>query len=127
MRSFVAEPMQYGRMFLLGDAAHIVPPTGAKGLNTAASDVYTLYTIMSKVYAEGKTELIDRYSKICLRRIWNAERFSWWMSNILHQYEATSEFEKKMHASDLRYHLQSDGGRKIIAEQYVDLPYEKVE
>jgi len=127
MRSFVAEPMQHGRLFLLGDAAHIVPPTGAKGLNTAASDVHTLYRILSKVYAEGKTNLIERYSEICLRRIWNAVRFSWWMSNILHRFEDTPRFDQKMYASELQYYLQSEAGRKIIAEQYVGLPFENIE
>jgi len=127
MRSFVVEPMQYGRLFLLGDAAHIVPPTGAKGLNTAASDVYTLYKILSKVYAGHDPKLIERYSEICLRRIWNAERFSWWMSNILHRFEDTPEFDQKMYASELQYYLQSEAGRRIIAEQYVGLPFESVE
>lgn len=127
MRSFVAEPMRYGRLFLLGDAAHIVPPTGAKGLNTAASDVYTLYSILTKVYGEGKTELIDKYSDICLRRIWNAERFSWWMSTMLHTFENTSAFERKLQESEINYYLHSEAGRKIIAEQYVGLPYESIE
>jgi len=127
MRSFVAEPMQYGRLFLLGDAAHIVPPTGAKGLNTAASDVYTLYSILTKVYGEGKIELLKKYSEICLRRIWNGERFSWWMSNMLHKFEGTSEFDEKMHTSEIEYYLTSEAGRRIIAEQYVGLPYDNVE
>ncbi len=127
MRSFVVEPMQYGRLFLLGDAAHIVPPTGAKGLNTAASDVYTLNSILRKVYSEGETNLLEKYSEICLRRIWNAERFSWWMSNVLHTFEETPEFESRMHTSEIHYYLKSEAGRKIIAEQYVGLPYETVE
>ncbi|NOZ66815.1 MAG: 4-hydroxybenzoate 3-monooxygenase [Alphaproteobacteria bacterium] len=131
MRSFVAEPMQYGRLFLLGDAAHIVPPTGAKGLNTAASDVYTLYTILTKVYGakahgEDKTELIEKYSEICLRRIWNGERFSWWMSNMLHKFEETSDFEDKMYTSEIDYYLSSEAGRRVIAEQYVGLPFEEI-
>lgn len=126
MRSFVTEPMQYGRLFLLGDAAHIVPPTGAKGLNTAASDVYTLYTILTKVYREGKTELIEKYSDICLRRIWHGERFSWWMSNMLHKFGETSDFEAKMYESEIEYFLRSDTGRKVIAEQYVGLPYDEI-
>ncbi len=126
MRSFVAEPMQYGRLFLLGDAAHIVPPTGAKGLNTAASDVYTLYTILTKVYGEGKTELVEKYSEICLRRIWNGERFSWWMSNMLHTFEETSDFEDKMYTSEIDYYLSSEAGKRVIAEQYVGLPFEEI-
>jgi p-hydroxybenzoate 3-monooxygenase len=127
LRSFVVEPMQYGRLFLLGDAAHIVPPIGAKGLNTAGSDVYTLNTILHRVYAEGRTDLIEQYSEICLRRVWHAVRFSWWMSNMLHKFEKTPEFDQRMHNSDLRYHLQSEAGRKIIAEQFVGLPYEAIE
>lgn len=127
MRSFVAEPMQYGKLFLLGDAAHIVPPTGAKGLNTAASDVYTLYTILTRVYGEGRTDLLEKYSEICLRRIWNGQRFSWWMSNMLHDFEETSAFEANIHTSDIEYHLQSEAGRRVIAEQYVGLPFEKIE
>ena len=86
LRSFVVEPMQYGRLFLLGDAAHIVPPTGAKGLNLAASDVSTLFRIMLKVYREGRVDLLEKYSAICLRRVWKAERFSWWMTSMLHQF-----------------------------------------
>jgi len=126
MRSFVAEPMQYGRLFLLGDAAHIVPPTGAKGLNTAASDVYTMNEIMGRVYRGGDTAILEKYSEICLRRIWNAERFSWWMSNMLHRFAETHPFEERMHVSDIHYYLQSEAGRRVIAEQYVGLPFEKV-
>ncbi len=127
MRSFVVEPMQYGRLFLLGDAAHIVPPTGAKGLNTAASDVFTLYNILTKVFGEGRTELIEKYSEICLRRVWNGERFSWWMSNMMHKFEDTSEFNEKMYASEIEYYLSSDVGKRVIAEQYVGLPYDDIE
>lgn len=126
MRSFVVEPMQYGRLFLLGDAAHIVPPTGAKGLNTAASDVSTLYKILTRVYGEGRTELIEKYSEICLRRVWNGERFSWWMSNMLHKFEDTSEFNEKMYASEIEYYLSSEAGKRVIAEQYVGLPYDDI-
>jgi len=127
MRSFVVEPMQYGRLFLLGDAAHIVPPTGAKGLNTAAGDVHTLYSILTQVYTEGRTELTEQYSKTCLRRVWDGERFSWWMSNLLHKFKGTSEFEQKMHKSELDYYLRTETGQKIIAEQYVGLPYDEIE
>jgi p-hydroxybenzoate 3-monooxygenase len=131
LRSFVAEPMQYGNLFLLGDAAHIVPPTGAKGLNSAAGDVYTFYTILTKVYSEGslegKTRLLERYSEICLRRVWNSQRFSWWMSNMLHNFEATSSFEANIRQSEIEYHLRSESGRRIIAEQYVGLPFENIE
>lgn len=127
LRSFVTEPMQYGNLFLLGDAAHIVPPTGAKGLNAAASDVNNLYRILTKVYNDGRVDLLDKYSEICLRRVWDAERFSWWMSNLLHTFEGTSEFERKIHTSELEYYLRSVVGKKVIAEQYVGLPYVKID
>lgn len=126
MRSFVAEPMQYGRLFLLGDAAHIVPPTGAKGLNTAASDVQALYSILTRVYKEGREDLIEKYSQTCLRRVWNGQRFSWWMTNMLHKFEGTPAFEEKIHTSELEYYLNTEEGRRIIAEQYVGLPYDEL-
>ena len=127
LRSFVVEPMQYGRLFLLGDAAHIVPPTGAKGLNLAASDVNTLYRILLKVYAEGRTELLEQYSAICLRRIWKAERFSWWMTSLLHRFPETDAFGRRMQQTELDYYVGSEAGRKTIAENYVGLPYESIE
>lgn len=130
LRSFVCEPMQYGRLFLVGDAAHIVPPTGAKGLNSAASDVATLYKIMQRVYQQGDQDCITQYSPIALRRVWHAERFSWWMSNMLHNYRdmelsdmKTGTFSRFMD-SELDYYLSSELGRTVIAEQYVGLPYE---
>jgi len=126
LRSFVAEPMQFGRMFLVGDAAHIVPPTGAKGLNLAASDVYTLYNILRKRYHEGRTDLIARYSEICLRRIWKAERFSWWMTSILHKF-SDDPFNQRIQEAELDYFTSSEAGRTNIAENYVGLPYEPVE
>src|SRR5699024_10713048 len=92
LRSFVVEPMQYGNLFLLGDAAHIVPPTGAKGLNLAASDVNTMFRILCKVYQEGRTDLLEKYSEVCLRRIWKAERFSWWMTSMLHDFPENDAF-----------------------------------
>jgi len=133
LRSFVCEPMQYGRMFLVGDAAHIVPPTGAKGLNLAASDVATLYKIMTRVYETGDNSCIEQYSDIALRRVWNGERFSWWMSNMLHDFGAEvgnngldgQTFSRFME-SELNYYLNSENGRKVIAEQYVGLPYEEL-
>ena len=127
LRSFVVEPMQYGRLFLLGDAAHIVPPTGAKGLNLAASDVSTLYRILLKVYREGRTDLLERYSAICLRRIWKAERFSWWMTSMLHRFPDTDAFSRRMQETELDYFVSSEAGRRTIAENYVGLPYEPIE
>jgi p-hydroxybenzoate 3-monooxygenase len=127
LRSFVVEPMQYGRLFLLGDAAHIVPPTGAKGLNLAASDVSTLYRILLKVYGEGRTDLLEKYSEICLRRVWKAERFSWWMTSMLHRFPDTDAFSQRMQQTELDYFVSSEAGRKTIAENYVGLPYETIE
>ncbi|WP_172832102.1 4-hydroxybenzoate 3-monooxygenase [Pseudomonas mucidolens] len=127
LRSFVVEPMQYGRLFLLGDAAHIVPPTGAKGLNLAASDVSTLFNILLKVYREGRVDLLERYSSICLRRVWKAERFSWWMTSMLHQFPQADGFSQRIAESELAYFLDSEAGRKTIAENYVGLPYEAIE
>lgn len=127
LRSFVVEPMQYGRLFLLGDAAHIVPPTGAKGLNLAASDVNTLYRILLKVYHEGRSELTERYSEICLRRVWKAERFSWWMTSMLHRFGDSDPFSERLQQTELDYFVSSEAGRRTIAENYVGLPFEGVE
>ncbi len=125
LRSFVAEPMQFGRMYLVGDAAHIVPPTGAKGLNLAASDVYTLYHIMRKRYKEGRLDLLEKYSEICLRRVWKAERFSWWMTSILHKF-SNDPFNQRIQEAELNYYTSSVAGRTTIAENYVGLPYEVI-
>ncbi|WP_409498433.1 4-hydroxybenzoate 3-monooxygenase [Pseudomonas fragi] len=127
LRSFVVEPMQYGRLFLLGDAAHIVPPTGAKGLNLAASDVSTLFNMLCKVYTEGRTDLLERYSEVCLRRIWKAERFSWWMTSMLHRFPESDGFSQRIADSELAYFVDSEAGRTTIAENYVGLPYEAIE
>ncbi|WP_407071395.1 4-hydroxybenzoate 3-monooxygenase [Pseudomonas paralactis] len=127
LRSFVVEPMQYGRLFLLGDAAHIVPPTGAKGLNLAASDVSTLFRILLKVYREGRLDLLQQYSAICLRRVWKAERFSWWMTSMLHEFPQADAFSRRIAESELDYFIHSDAGRKTIAENYVGLAYEPIE
>jgi p-hydroxybenzoate 3-monooxygenase len=113
-------------MFLVGDAAHIVPPTGAKGLNLAASDVYTLYHAMIGAYHDGKPELLDKYSDIALRRIWKAERFSWWMTSMLHKFDDNT-FNQRMQQAELDYFTGSQAGLTVIAENYVGLPYEKVE
>ncbi|ALI06230.1 MULTISPECIES: 4-hydroxybenzoate 3-monooxygenase [Pseudomonas] len=126
LRSFVVEPMQYGRMFLVGDAAHIVPPTGAKGLNLAASDVSTLFNILLKVYRDGRVDLLEQYSAICLRRVWKAERFSWWMTSMLHRFDDDA-FNQRISEAELEYFLDSEAGRKTIAENYVGLPYEAIE
>jgi p-hydroxybenzoate 3-monooxygenase len=125
LRSFVVEPMQFGRMFLVGDAAHIVPPTGAKGLNLAASDVATLYRMLHKTYAEGRSDLLQRYSEVCLRRIWKAERFSWWMTSLLHKL-SDDPFSQRIQQAELEYYTGSLAGRTTIAENYVGLPYEEI-
>lgn len=127
LRSFVVEPMQYGHLFLVGDAAHIVPPTGAKGLNLAASDVSTLFRILRKVYQDGRTDLLARYSEVCLRRIWKAERFSWWMTSILHKFPESDGFTQRIQDTELAYFVGSRAGRTTIAENYVGLPYEPIE
>lgn len=133
LRSFVCEPLQYGRLFLVGDAGHIVPPTGAKGLNLAASDVATLYKIFCRVYQQQDAECINQYSAIALRRVWHGERFSWWMSNMLHQYSDAdlegmpSHTFSRFMESELDYYLHSDEGLKVIANQYVGLPYENLQ
>jgi len=127
LRSFVVEPMQYGKMFLVGDAAHIVPPTGAKGLNLAASDVSTLFNILLKVYREGRLDLLEKYSEVCLRRVWKAERFSWWMTSMLHRFDDQDAFSQRITESELAYFVDSEAGRKTIAENYVGLPYEAIE
>ncbi|MDR5859173.1 4-hydroxybenzoate 3-monooxygenase [Halomonas eurihalina] len=127
LRSFVVEPMQYGRLFLVGDAAHIVPPTGAKGLNLAASDVNSLYRLLVKVYHEGRTDLIPNYSRTCLKRIWKAERFSWWMTSMLHKFSDEEDFGSRMQQAELDYVTGSEAGLTTIAENYVGLPYEPLE
>ena len=128
LRSSVVEPMQYGKLFLVGDAAHIVPPTGAKGLNLAASDVHYLYRILVKVYQEGRTDLLEKYSELALRRVWKGERFSWFMTNLLHDFgEHKDAWDQKMQQADREYYFNSHAGLVNIAENYVGLPYETVE
>ncbi len=126
LRSFVAEPMKFGRLFLVGDAAHIVPPTGAKGLNLASSDVHTLYHALRRTYHEGRADLLEKYSEICLRRIWKAERFSWWMTSVLHKFDDDG-FNQRIQQAELAYYTSTEAGRTTIAENYVGLPYEPVE
>ena len=125
LRSFVVEPMQFGRLFLAGDAAHIVPPTGAKGLNLAASDVATLHSMFRGIYKEGR-DLSERYSATCLRRIWKAERFSWWMTRMLHKLDG-EPIDERLIEAELDYFLRTETGRKTIAENYVGLPFERLE
>lgn len=124
LRSFVTEPMRFGKLFLAGDAAHIVPPTGAKGLNLAASDIAYLSSALVEYYAEGSEQGINEYSEKCLQRVWKAERFSWWMTHLLHRFETESEFDHKIKQAELSYVLGSIAGRTTLAENYVGLPYE---
>jgi p-hydroxybenzoate 3-monooxygenase len=123
LRSFVAEPMRFGRLFLAGDAAHIVPPTGAKGLNLAASDVHYLSTALIEFYASGRTDALDAYSARALRRVWHAERFSWWMTNLLHRFPEHGPFGEKVQAAELQYLVGSRAAMTALAENYVGLPY----
>ncbi|WP_252059828.1 4-hydroxybenzoate 3-monooxygenase [Acinetobacter sp. AHP123] len=124
LRSFVTEPMRFGKLFLAGDAAHIVPPTGAKGLNLAASDIAYLSSALVEYYVEGSEQGIDEYSEKCLQRVWKAERFSWWMTHLLHRFETESEFDHKIKQAELSYVLGSIAGKTTLAENYVGLPYE---
>ena len=123
LRSFVTEPMQWGRLFLCGDAAHIVPPTGAKGLNTAASDVHYLYNGLRQYYETGDPAGIDSYSQKALARVWKAERFSWWFSSLMHRYPDQSEFDLKMQVAELEFLRSNEAAQKAMAENYVGLPY----
>lgn len=123
LRSFVCEPMRWGRLFLCGDAAHIVPPTGAKGLNTAASDVHYLYHALLQFYHHSDHEGIDRYSERALARVWKAERFSWWMTNLLHRFPEQGEFDIKMQQAEFSFLQASEAAQKVLAENYVGLPY----
>ena len=123
LRSFVCEPMRWGRMFLCGDAAHIVPPTGAKGLNTAASDVHYLYHGMVAHYQDGESEGLDRYSETALERIWKTQRFSWSMTNLLHRFPEQSEFDLHVQAAELAFLSENEAAQRALAENYVGLPY----
>ncbi len=124
MRSFVAEPMRHGRLFLAGDSAHIVPPTGAKGLNLAASDVLVLARALKAFFEQGRTEWLDSYSEVCLRRVWKAQRFSWWMTSTLHRAPDESAFDHQRQIADLDYLTNSRAAMTSLAEQYVGLPAE---
>ena len=122
MRSFVTEPMQCGRLYLAGDAAHIVPPTGAKGLNLAAADVAVLTRGIAAFYGDGGTDALDEYSARCLRRIWKVQRFSWWMTTLLHRFFDHTPFEQQMQAAELDYVFSSRAASLALAENYVGLP-----
>lgn len=126
MRSFVAAPMRHGRLFLAGDAAHIVPPTGAKGLNLAVADVRVLARALAEYYAHGRTDLIDRYSEVCLRRVWKSQRFSWWMTSMLHRFDDQSAFEREVQRAELDYITGSRAAMTALAENYVGLPFEEL-
>jgi p-hydroxybenzoate 3-monooxygenase len=124
MRSFVIEPMQFGRLFLAGDAAHIVPPTGAKGLNLAISDVRVLSRAVEAFYKSGRQDLLDQYSATCLRRIWKVQRFSWWMTSMLHLFPGHDGFDHRRQVAELDYVTSSRAGMMSLAENYVGLPLE---
>ena len=124
LRSFVAEPLRFGRLFLAGDAAHIVPPTGAKGLNLAAADVGYLSRALEVFYRERSPSALDRYSDLCLRRVWKAERFSWWFTSLMHRFPDTGEFGQKIQEAELDYLVHSPAASTSLAENYVGLPLE---
>ena len=122
MRSFVVEPMQHGCLFLAGDSAHIVPPTGAKGMNLAFADVVTLSRALEGFYKSKRDDRLESYSATCLRRVWYAQRFSWWMTQILHRFPHETAFDRRRQLSDLDYITRSEAAAKSLAEQYVGLP-----
>lgn len=122
MRSFVAEPMQHGRLYLAGDSAHIVPPTGAKGLNLAVADVHVLAAAVAEFYASGNHQLLDNYSETCLRRVWLVQRFSLWMTSMLHRIPENDRFEEHRQLADLDYLTSSRAAAQTFAENYVGLP-----
>jgi p-hydroxybenzoate 3-monooxygenase len=124
LRSFVAEPMRFGRLFLAGDAAHIVPPTGAKGLNLAASDVRYLSRALAEFYRDRSAEGIDRYSERCLARVWKAERFSWWFTSLMHKLPDTGAIGARLQRAELDYLVASHAATTALAENYVGLPFE---
>jgi p-hydroxybenzoate 3-monooxygenase len=124
MRSFVVEPMQFGRLFLAGDSAHIVPPTGAKGLNLAVSDVQILARSLKHFYDTGNRDLLDSYSDTCLRRVWKVQRFSWWMTSMLHRFPDENPFDQRRQLAELDYVTSSRAAAKTLAENYVGLPLE---
>ena len=122
MRSLVAEPMHYGRLFLAGDSAHVVPPTGAKGLNLAASDAQILARAIMAYYKSNRSDQLERYSVTALRRVWKATRFSWWMTSMLHTFPGSDEFQHRLQSAELDYVTGSRAGATALAENYVGLP-----
>jgi p-hydroxybenzoate 3-monooxygenase len=124
MRSFVTEPMQYERLFLAGDAAHVVPATGAKGMNLAVADVRILARAFADYYATGRHDLLDGYSSACLRRIWQAQHFSWWMTSLLHRFDGDNSFDRRRQLAELEYVTSSRAAAQCLAENYVGLPME---
>ena len=124
MRSFVIEPMQYGRLFLAGDAAHIVPPTGAKGLNLAVADVRHLARALARFYLHHESDLLEAYSTTCVRRVWRAEHFSWWMTSMLHRFSDDDAFQQRMQRAQLDYTVASRAASMSLAENYVGLPFD---
>jgi len=124
MRSFICEPMRHGRLFLAGDAAHIVPPTGAKGMNLAVADVRVLASGLAEFYSSGGTEILDAYSQTCLGRVWKASRFSWWMTSMLHRFHDEDEFRYRLQLAELDYVTSSRAASTSLAENYVGLPME---
>ncbi len=122
MRSFVVEPMQHGRLFLAGDSAHIVPPTGAKGMNLAFADVVYLSRAIAEFYQNKRGDLLESYSATCLKRVWKAQRFSWWMTQIMHRFPNESAFDRRRQLGDLDYLVSSEAAMRSLAEQYVGLP-----
>jgi p-hydroxybenzoate 3-monooxygenase len=124
MRSFAVEPMQYGRLFLAGDAAHIVPPTGAKGMNLAIADVRVLARALVAYYKSNRTDLIESYTRTCLRRVWKVQRFSWWMTQLLHRFDGDNNFDRRRQRAEIDYITSSRAGATTWAENYVGLPME---
>jgi p-hydroxybenzoate 3-monooxygenase len=122
LRSFVCEPMRFGRLLLAGDAAHIVPPTGAKGLNLAASDVKYLSQAVQDFLRDAREQHLDEYSRRCLARVWRAERFSWWFTRLMHQFPEDSAIERRLQRAELDYLLHSEAAQRVLAENYVGLP-----
>jgi p-hydroxybenzoate 3-monooxygenase len=124
LRSFVSEPMRWGRLFLAGDAAHIVPPTGAKGVNLAVADVRLLSTALEQYYKQGSSRGIDNYSRRALERVWKAERFSWWFTSITHRFPDMDAFARRLQIAELNYLRESRAAQQVLAENYVGLPLE---